>query len=90
MTVYARDYGTPRLQSFDFATVTINVIRNNFGPVFQNTPYSRSISQSTASGTSVFRVTATDADTVCFFLMYYVRTKKEIILTEDAFFFLCF
>lgn len=64
LTVYARDYGTPRLQSFEFATVTITVIRNNNGPVFQNVPYSRTISQSISSGTSVFKVTATDADVV--------------------------
>jgi hypothetical protein len=63
MTVFARDFGTPQLQSLESATVTINVIRNNFGPVFQNTPYAREISQSIATGTSVFRVNATDADT---------------------------
>ncbi|WAQ96421.1 FAT4-like protein [Mya arenaria] len=64
MTVYARDYGTPRIQSNDFATVTITVIRNENCPVFQNTPYSTDISQSVATGTSVFSVTATDADGV--------------------------
>jgi hypothetical protein len=64
MTVFARDQGTPQLQSDQSATVTINVIRNNFGPVFQDTPYRTDISQSISSGTSVYRVTATDADTV--------------------------
>ncbi|KAH3873305.1 hypothetical protein DPMN_036537 [Dreissena polymorpha] len=56
MTVYATDYGTPRLPSNTFATVTIDVIRNDNCPVFRNTPYGASISQSIASGTSVFRV----------------------------------
>jgi len=64
MTVFARDYGTPRLQSQVSASVTINVIRNRNCPVFQNAPYSAGISQNVATGTSVFQVTATDADAV--------------------------
>ncbi|XP_052799205.1 protocadherin Fat 4-like [Mya arenaria] len=62
MTVYARDFGTPQLQSQNFATVTITVIRNENCPVFYRAPYAADISQSLSSGTSVFRVTATDAD----------------------------
>lgn len=64
MTVIARDNGVPSLQSQNSATVTINVIRNNQPPVFQNTPYVQSVSQSTTQNTPVFQVTATDADVV--------------------------
>ena len=64
LSVSARDQGTPQLTSSQQATVIITVVRNNFAPVFQNTPYSRDISQGTSAGTSVFQVTATDADTV--------------------------
>ncbi|WAQ95445.1 FAT4-like protein [Mya arenaria] len=66
MTVYARDFGTPQLQSQNFATVTITVIRNENCPVFSGAPYAADLSQSLSSGTSVFRVTATDADTTQF------------------------
>ena len=66
MNVLARDFGTPQLQTVSAAVVTINVVRNDNGPVFQNIPYNRGISQNTVSGTSVFQVTATDADTVRF------------------------
>lgn len=62
MSVRAIDFGSPQLTSSEAASVTINVIRNNNGPVFQNTPYSSDISLNVGSGTSVFQVTATDAD----------------------------
>lgn len=66
MTINAIDYGTPRLQTQNPITVTIFVIRNQFSPVFQNLPYQRSMQQTVQSGSSVFQVTATDADTrVC-------------------------
>lgn len=64
LNVLARDLGTPQLQSTNAATVTITVLRNNNGPIFQQTPYRKDISQNINSGTSVFRVTATDADVV--------------------------
>ena len=70
MNVLARDLGTPQLQSQQAATVTITVLRNNNGPVFQETPYTRGISQNTISGTSVYRVTATDADVVRFKIFF--------------------
>ena len=43
------------------ATVTINVLRSQ-PPVFANTPYSFSISETTAVGNTVFQVTAVDSD----------------------------
>ena len=70
MNVLARDFGTPQLQTVSAAVVTINVVRNDNGPVFQNVPYSRGISQNTVSVTSVFQVTATDADTVRFIPLF--------------------
>lgn len=79
MTVFARDFGTPQLQSIQSATVVINVFRNNFGPVFQNTPYARDLSQSISSGTSVFRVNATDADTVSQSFLYNYPSNFQIV-----------
>ena len=46
----------------DRATVTINVIRNLFPPVFQGEPYNSTLTFNIASGTNVLQVTATDAD----------------------------
>lgn len=63
MTITARDFGTPRLQTTNPITVTIFVIRNQFSPVFQSLPYARNMQQTVSAGTSVFQVTATDADT---------------------------
>jgi hypothetical protein len=50
--------------SFQNAQVTINVRRNLFPPVFQNTPYRIAIPFTVNSGFTVFDVNATDADTV--------------------------
>ncbi|XP_078316513.1 protocadherin Fat 4-like isoform X2 [Crassostrea virginica] len=60
--VLARDNGNPPQFSVDRATVTINVIRNLFPPVFQGEPYISTLTFNSASGTSVLQVTATDAD----------------------------
>ena len=61
---YAYDLGTPtRRNSTILANIFINVIRNNFPPVFISEPYSTQIPESQQAFTSVFRVTATDADT---------------------------
>lgn len=73
MTVIARDFGTPRLQTQNPITVTIFVIRNQFSPVFQNLPYERNMQQTVAAGTSVFRVTATDADTRVHYHLPYLQ-----------------
>lgn len=58
---FARDNGSPQLESASIP-VTINVRRNQFPPVFQNEPYSRAITSSVGTGTSILSVTATDAD----------------------------
>lgn len=51
------------------ATVTINVVRNQNTPFFVNEPYSRLIQENLPTGTSIYQVTARDADaTVSLFL----------------------
>ena len=72
MTVIAKDFGTPKLQTSQALLVDINVIRNNFAPVFANQVVSRSISQNSQQGSSVFNVQATDADTRVSLLMCHV------------------
>ncbi|GFN78435.1 protocadherin fat 4, partial [Plakobranchus ocellatus] len=46
----------------DNATVIVNVIRNNFVPNFIDQPYLFGLSENTAVGTSVFKVSAVDQD----------------------------
>ncbi|KAJ8318063.1 hypothetical protein KUTeg_003154 [Tegillarca granosa] len=62
LSVRAFDQGSPVLTATANVPVNINVVRNNNPPVFINTPYARSISKDTQIGSSIFRVTATDAD----------------------------
>ncbi|XP_041364042.1 protocadherin Fat 1-like [Gigantopelta aegis] len=61
-------------------TLTITVIRNKNPPVFQNEPYSRSVSQNTVAGTSLVTVVASDADTVA----PYNSLTYEIIGDDSA------
>ena len=76
--VFARDNGTPQLTS-NTVTVTINIRRNQFPPVFQNEPYTRAITSSSLAGTSIVTVTATDADTFVSLVNYsddlFIRTR---------------
>ena len=71
----------------DDSVVTINVQRDQFPPVFQNTPYGTSIVDSHAVNTTVYTsVTAVDADLqVCIFdiqkiLKCLIRIKKIFAL----------
>ena len=64
LVVGAFDLGTPSRSSALDANVFITVTRNQFSPVFSNAPYFQSIEQTLSVGSSVLRVTATDADTV--------------------------
>ncbi|XP_074026257.1 protocadherin-like wing polarity protein stan isoform X2 [Leptinotarsa decemlineata] len=59
LTVKAADSGG----RFDTATVYINITdANNFAPVFENAPYSSSVFEDAAVGTTVLVVSATDND----------------------------
>ena len=49
-------------EKFDNATVIVNVVRNNFIPTFVDQPYLFGLSENTAVGTSVYRVSAVDQD----------------------------
>lgn len=57
------DRGTPPRKATQGITLTVNVIRNKFGPQWFNLPYANSVSQSVNVDESVYTVTATDADT---------------------------
>ncbi|XP_052789252.1 cadherin-23-like [Mya arenaria] len=64
MTVRATDDGIPNRQSSINAQITININRNENDPFFINTPYVRTIPETTQLTTSVLRVTANDADNI--------------------------
>lgn len=57
------------------STGTVTVTRNQFPPVFRSTPYSRVIAETTAIGTSILTVTATDQDRIGN-IMYRVGTNS--------------
>ncbi|RUS85645.1 hypothetical protein EGW08_006591, partial [Elysia chlorotica] len=61
-SVRAYDIGTPSRQSAQFATVRVNIVRNANCPVFANLPGSVEISQTTATNTNIFNVSASDLD----------------------------
>jgi len=66
---YAYDLGTPNsLDTSRLADIFITVIRNNYPPVFLNTPYSTTIQETHPALSSVFRTSATDQDTQVKFL----------------------
>lgn len=74
MTVQASDNRLqPRLTN---ATVIINVVRGQ-PPFFFNTPYSTSVNERVAIGTSVYRVTAQDSDLI---VRYQIVSGIEIEL----------
>lgn len=63
MRFVASDNGNPRLTSTP-ATLTVNVLRNNFPPEFLQEPYNENILRNAATNTLVSRVIARDNDTV--------------------------
>ena len=62
LTVRAYDLSVPRAESPQFATVRINVIRNDNCPVFGNLPNDVTISQTSLPSSVVYSVSATDND----------------------------
>ncbi|KAL8559117.1 hypothetical protein ACOMHN_046165 [Nucella lapillus] len=62
LTVRAYDLSVPRGESPQFATVRINVIRNDNCPVFSNLPNDVTISQTTNQFTTIYNVSAFDSD----------------------------
>ena len=62
LTVRAYDLSVPRAESPQFATVRINVIRNDNCPVFGNLPNDVTISQTSLPSSIVYSVSATDND----------------------------
>lgn len=62
--VTLRDLGQPVSRSTnDVATVTVNVNRNEFAPIFFNSTYYADILETQAVGSGVVTVTAQDQDT---------------------------
>lgn len=61
MVVQARDQRYPQ-ERFATAPVTIIVQRNRSPPTFLNEPYRTTVSENAFTGTSVYKVTATDTD----------------------------
>lgn len=49
-------------ERIDTSTVVVNVQRDQFPPVFQNTPYGVSITDSQALNTTIYTVSAVDSD----------------------------
>lgn len=62
MQVLARDQGNP--ENTGLVNVFITVLRDNFPPQFQNTPYQTTISEKIAISRSIFQVSAFDRDLV--------------------------
>ena len=61
LRIEARDQGSPIRTAQAIARVVIEDLNDN-SPIFQNTPYKASISESSLAGTSVITVAATDKD----------------------------
>ncbi|KAH9514452.1 hypothetical protein Btru_025291 [Bulinus truncatus] len=79
----AQDQGTPPLSAPTTCTVTVNVYRDLYAPVFVNTPYDTTLTNNAVIGTTVVRVTATDADTtIPFGNVYYEMVRQSV---EGAF-----
>lgn len=62
LTVRVADRATPSLESQQTASVTITVERNQFTPVFQNLPRTRSLPRTAGFGFDVYTVIANDSD----------------------------
>ena len=79
----ARDGGTPSLSSTVVLTVSVN--HNLFAPLFLQNSYTVEISETTAPGTGILFVSASDNDvTVMEFLSSFVvfrqRTLKNLLI----------
>jgi hypothetical protein len=68
-SVEVRDGGN--LFDTDRATVQVNVIRNNYPPLFFPLIYNQTISESASVGSEVIRVSASDQDTNVSSFLYF-------------------
>ena len=64
LSVAVRDLGNPSRPGINSATVAVSVYRNQFPPVFQNSPYQVTITRNVNTDSSIFRFTVSDADTL--------------------------
>ena len=60
--VRARDGGNPSREGEQQATVTINVVRNRYTPIFSELHYTAEVRQDLGFGNRVGQVSATDQD----------------------------
>ena len=93
--IRARDHGTPpALSSTYTATVTILDVNDN-SPIFTNTVYQYTISESVPVSTSIGRIVATDADTgnnanlLYTIRRYTVGDESHIVIDPDTGLFAC-
>ncbi|RUS85648.1 hypothetical protein EGW08_006594, partial [Elysia chlorotica] len=91
LVVVATDNGFPRQSTS--VRVTVFVVRNRFGPVFQQDVYERTISENVAAGTSILTVLATEqeGDTVRYSLLgtlpaslYFVINPVTGVISTNA------
>ena len=61
LIVTAEDDGTPKLSSDTKVIITVSDVNDN-SPIFKNTEYTKTISESVGPGSTLIRVTATDKD----------------------------
>ena len=60
------------------AVVVITVVDiSDHGPVFLQSSYNASIFENLAVGTIILTVSATDDDSVCFYIMFYVNEFRN-------------
>lgn len=62
------------------ALVSINMIRNENPPIFVNEPYTTTVPESISLGSSIYKISATDADNVS---TEYLTFIEEILNTQN-------
>ncbi|XP_017787025.1 PREDICTED: protocadherin-like wing polarity protein stan isoform X1 [Nicrophorus vespilloides] len=77
LTVTAKDGGNPPLSDTTDVEITVTDVNDNF-PIFQNTPYSGSVSEDALIGTSILQIAATDADIGLNGRIRYTLSEKDI------------
>ena len=73
------------------ASVVINVLRNEYGPIFSQSNYFRIVDEKTPLGASIVQLTATDNNTGVSFSFFLVMLSVicKTFLPFFVFFFMC-
>lgn len=80
MSILASDNSNP--ERFTPVDALITVIRDQFPPIFIQQPYQTTLNEYSQSGSSVYRVTATDQDLVVI-ISKTLRQFKQIQLSHQ-------